>query len=343
MTRNFLATVAALSFAAVSPYPAFAQVALQNVNGDHVAITINGQPFSDFYIGHSYPKPFLAPLRTPGGLIVTRRYPMKLVPGESRDHPHHRGLWIGYGEINHVNFWENEKFQTNRNPKNPLTRGEIVLAKLDRVKSGAKQGVIAATFDWRGPDGDNILREKRTTIFYAEPQIRMLDVDSTLTALKVAKFADTKEGFFAIRVADSMNGKNGGVIRNSSGAEGEKNVWGKHADWATYEGNVNGQKVGVAIFDNPHNYNHPPRWHARAYGLFAVNPFGVKDFERGSTAQGGYTMAPGQRLRFRYRVIVYTGEVPASAVAHWYAEYTTADNSSGANQGFSGSFTDWPL
>jgi hypothetical protein len=320
--RILLPTAAAVCFAALSPLPASAQVSLKNVNGDHIAITINGQPFSDFYVGHAYPKPFLAPLRTAAGLIVTRRYPMKMVPGESRDHPHHRGLWIGYGNVNHVNFWENEFSQTKRNPKNPLTRGDIVLSKLDRVKSGAKQGKITANFDWRDPAGGNIFREKRTTIFYADPQIRRLDVDSTLTAVKEAKFADTKEGFFAIRVADSMKGRNGGVIRNSNGAEGEKNVWGKRADWATYEGTVDGQKVGIAILDNPHNYNHPPRWHARAYGLFAVNPFGVKDFEPDSTTPGGYTMQPGQSLRFRYRVIVYSGEMPASTVAHWYAEYT---------------------
>lgn len=158
-------------------------------------------------------------------------------------------------------------------------------------------------------------------IFYADPEIRKLDVDSTLTAVKLAKFADTKEGFFAIRVADSMREQNGGMIRDSNGAQREKNVWGKRADWADYEGMVEGQKVGIAIFDYPQNYNHPPRWHARAYGLFAVNPFGVKDFERTSTASGGYSMQPGQSLRFRYRVIIYSGAEPASKIAAWYADY----------------------
>ncbi|MGH9581883.1 MAG: PmoA family protein, partial [Bryobacteraceae bacterium] len=279
-----------------------------------------GRPFSTFYIGSQYPKPFLAPLRTAGGMIVTRRYPMKMVPGESRDHPHHRSLWIGYGNIDHVNFWENEPSE-KANPHNPLTRGELVIEKIGKLKPGKKKGSIAATIGWQNPAGHDILRERRIMTFYADPQVRKLDIDSTLTAIKQATFADTKEGFFAIRVADSMNGKHGGVIRNSKGAEGEKNVWGKRADWATYEGTVDGQKVGIAILDNPQNYNHPPRWHARAYGLFAVNPFGVKAFDRQSATPGGYTMAPGQSLHFRYRVIVYTGQMPTSTVARWYAEY----------------------
>lgn len=315
--RLFFAVAAAISFAAASP----AQVSFRNVNGDHIAIKIDGRPFTNLYIGQNYPKQFLAPLRTANGLIVTRRYPMKLVPGESRDHPHHRGLWIGYGNINQVNFWENE-FHEKANPHNPLTRGDLVVEKLDAMRPGSQVGSIVLTIGWRAPSGRDILRERRTIIFYTDPKVRRLDIDSTFTAIQEAKFADTKEGFFAIRVADSMNGKHGGTIRNSKGAEGEKNVWGKHADWATYEGNVDGHTAGIAILDSPLNYNHPPRWHARAYGLFAVNPFGVKDFDHEATTPGGYTMHPGQTLRFRYRVIIYTGHMPTSTVAQWYSAYS---------------------
>jgi hypothetical protein len=322
MMRTFLAAIPAL-FAVVAP----AQVAFQTAGNDHVTVNVGGRLFSVFYFGEAYPKPFLAPLRTASGLIVTRHYPMERVPGESTDHPHHRGLWIGYGEIDTpdapsgINFWENEVFQTNRNPKNPLVRGTIVLQRLQTVQPGQRSGTIQAAFAWRGPSGD-ILREDRTLIFYNSHDLRKLDIDSTLTALREAKFADTKEGFFAIRVADSMTGKHGGVIRNSSGAEGEDNVWGKRADWCTYEGSVDGRLVGIAIFDNPANYNHPPRWHARAYGLFAVNPFGEKSFDRRSSATGGYDLKPGASLHFRYRVIVYSGHKPGGTIAQWYNDYT---------------------
>jgi len=36
----------------------------------------------------------LHPLRAADGKIVTRHFPMEMVEGESRDHPHHRGLWF---------------------------------------------------------------------------------------------------------------------------------------------------------------------------------------------------------------------------------------------------------
>ena len=304
--------------------PAFSQVGMQQTDSDHVAITINGQPFSNLYFGASYPKPFLAPLRTASGLIVTRKYPMENVEGESRDHQHHRGLFIGYGEINGLNFWENEfKYQSNA-PKNfdPAKNGKITLRKIKLLKPGKGAGVIEAIFDWIGPDGSPILEENRTMTFYASPEDqRVFDVDFILTAKQTAQFADTKEGFFAIRVADSMTEKNGGLMVNSEGAETEKNVWGKPANWVDYNGTVEGQKVGIAIFDHPKNYNHPERWHSRAYGLFAVNPFGLKDFEPKTEGKGGYTLRTGDTLRFRYRVIIHPGDMPKKKLDDLYSEY----------------------
>ena len=304
--------------------PAFAQVELQGVGSDHVAITINGHPFSNFYFGANYPKPFLAPLRTASGLIVTRKYPMESVEGESRDHQHHRGLFIGYGEINGLNFWENEfKYQSNA-PKNfdAAKNGRMVLRKLKLIKSGKESGVIEVLFDWLGLDGAPILQEDRTMTFYASPENeRIFDVDFTLTAKKEAHFADTKEGFFAIRLADSMTEKNGGLMTNSEGAETERNVWGKRANWVDYDGTVEGQKVGIAIFDHPGNYNHPERWHSRAYGLFAVNPFGLKDFEPKAEGEGGYAIKAGDQLRFRYRVVIHPGDMTKKKLDDLYSEY----------------------
>ncbi|MFL6465715.1 MAG: PmoA family protein [Bryobacteraceae bacterium] len=319
-----LSTVAGIFVLSAGVLPAFAQVEMQQAGSDHIAITVNGRPFSDFYFGANYPKPFLAPLRTASGLVVTRKYPMENVEGESRDHQHHRGLFIGHGEINGLNFWENEfKYQSNA-PKNfnAAKNGRMVLRKLNEVKSGKKSGKIEAAFDWAGPDGALILEEKRTMTFYADPEDeRIFDVDFTLTAKKTAQFADTKEGFFAIRIADSMTEKNGGLMTNSEGAETEKKVWGKPANWVDYDGTVEGQKVGIAIFDHPGNYNHPERWHSRAYGLFAVNPFGLKDFEPKTEAQGGYTIKTGDALRFRYRVIIYPGDMPKKKLDDLYSEY----------------------
>ena len=297
-----------------------AQVEITPSGNDHVSIAINGQPFSVFFIGNAYSKPFLAPLRSATGVVVTRKFPMERVEGESRDHPHHKGLWIGYGDVNGINFWETEP-ESKASGSNPADKGNIRLKELGQTKSGSKSGKITATFAWIGPGGSAVLEEQRTLTFYADKTIRRLDVDSTFSAKTSVSFADTKEGFFAIRVADSMSGKNGGIITNAEGSQTEKDVWGKRADWADYVGTVEGQKLGILILDNPANPNHPPRWHARDYGLFAVNPFGVKDFDPKSDTRGGYQMHVGQSARFRYRVIVHSGDESKKSLAHWYSDY----------------------
>jgi hypothetical protein len=77
-------------------------------SSEDVAVNIDGKPFTIFHYGTEAWKPFLAPLRSASGKIVTRRFPMETVPDESRDHLHHRGLWFSYDDVNGVKFWEND-------------------------------------------------------------------------------------------------------------------------------------------------------------------------------------------------------------------------------------------
>jgi methane monooxygenase PmoA-like len=315
-----LAAAALMAMLTCGSYPAVAQVDFKNVDGDHISVTINGEPFTNFYIGKAYPKPFLAPLRTANGLIVTRRFPQETVEGESRDHPHHRGLFIGYGDVNGVNFWENEP-ASKTSGDNPALKGLLTLKSLGELKPGKKSGTIQAVFEWAAPGQGALLEEDRTMTFYAGGDVRTFDMDLTFTAKAPLKFADTKEGFFAIRLADSMAGKNGGLMTNSEGAQTEKNVWGKKADWVDYDGTVDGQKVGIVIFNNPKNSLEPPRWHSRDYGLFAVNPFGLKEFDPKADGAGGRELKAGDTMRFRYRVIIHPGDYPKKKIEDLYKDY----------------------
>ena len=292
-----------------------AQVKLK-FSGDHVSVAIAGAPFTDFYTGAAYPKPFLWPLRSATGLIVTRGFPMRTIQGESHDHPHQRGLFIGYGDINGINFWANE----TDNPGN--NKGRIVIRNIEKLKSGKKSGLVRALFEWHDPGGANIMNEDRTMVFYDETGIRTIDFDITFTPKINLQWADTKEGFFAIRLADSIDEDHGGKITNAEGAQGEKNVWGKRARWVDYSGRVDGQTVGVTIFPAPSNPRYPPYWHVRAYGLFAANPWGLKDFVKDPQADGGgLKLAAGQSMRLRYRVIIHGSDITPLNLPDLYSRY----------------------
>jgi hypothetical protein len=59
----------------------------------------------------------------------------------------------------------------------------------------------------------------------------------------------------------------------------------------------------VAILDHPSNVTYPSYWHARGYGLFAVNPLGLNVFSNGK-ASLNYTLLKGETITFRYRTII---------------------------------------
>jgi hypothetical protein len=60
------------------------------------------------------------------------------------------------------------------------------------------------------------------------------------------------------------------------------------------------------------------RWHARAYGLFAANPFGIAAFTGDRTQDSPTELEPGKSLRFRYRLIVHPGDAATANIpAQW--------------------------
>ncbi len=120
-----------------------AAVVLKKLDG-RIEIVIDGKPFSTLYYGPEAPKPYLHPLRSASGKIVTRRFPMDAVPSDNKDR-HHRGLWLGYKDINGFDFWENE-FSYN-NPK----AGKVVMREFSIT-----EGTIAASFGWLAANRRNL-------------------------------------------------------------------------------------------------------------------------------------------------------------------------------------------
>ncbi len=303
--------------------PLCAQVTIAKGDG-RIAVTIDGHPYTTFFCGPETSKPYLHPLRSASGKIVTRGYPMENVPGETHDHPHHRGLWFSHGSVNGFDFWSNEPSQ--HGGKN----ARIVLKSVGRLDGGKQSGTLDATFNWMDPQGKTLLTEARTMTFYADPAKRVIDFDITLTPVAKVTFGDTKEGTFAIRLAASLeeptheslaSPKRTGLMVDSEGRRGEPQVWGHRASWVDYFGEIDGEKLGIAILDHPSNPRHPTYWHSRSYGLFAANIFGLHDFLNNKSADGSMTIGPGQPLRFRYRVIIHPGYSQSANIAGEFQKY----------------------
>jgi len=282
---------------------------------DRLRVEIDGQLFTDYFY-KDVPRPYCYPVIGPGGVRMTRDWPMKDTPGEVHDHPHHRSLWFAHGSVNGLDFWSEQR-----------AFGKTVHDTFLEVTSGKKVGVIRERNKWVAADGTVVCTDERTLRFHepARPSERLIDFDITLYASNgELTLGDTKEGTMAVRVAETMKLKSPpgkGHIVNSEGVR-DNETWGKRAAWCDYYGPVDGKTVGIAIFDHPKNPRHPTWWHVRDYGLFAANPFGQHDFEKLTDKTAGNLVVPaGGSVTFRYRFYLHEGDDQQADVAGKYKQY----------------------
>ena len=303
-------------------YAAGESVQLQR-EATHINVVIGGKPFTTYYFDPKIAKPYLMPLRSARGTIITRGFPIgnKVPPENEHDpnlEPHQRPMYFGHGDVDGVDFWGEAIY-----PKwsDDTVFGRTVLAKIEEAKGGADSGTIRALFHLVGPRGRILADETQAFVFRGGTETRMIDCEFTITANHGADvvMGDTKEGSFALRLTKALHVPPGNMV-NSNGNVG-KDVWGKRANWVDYYGKVGGEEVGVAIFDSPKSFRHPTYWHARGYGLFAANPFGIREFTGDFNNDGSWTIPQGKSLTLRYRVLIHHGNDKQAHVAEAYQEY----------------------
>ncbi|MCZ7647407.1 MAG: PmoA family protein [Planctomycetota bacterium] len=294
-------------------------VKLTDGGAEGLAVEINGKPFTTYrYLPEgTFPtkaRPFFYPVLGPGGVGMTRNFPMRGdVDGEMKDHPHHRGLWVAFGEVNGTDNWSEQKehgFQKHQ--------------AFAELASGPVFGRFTETLHWTSHHGKKDCEETRRVTVWTMPQdARLLDLEVLFRATDgPIHFGDTKEGgICAIRVPTTMDGNKGGTIENSAGGVGEAETWGRSAHWVDYHGPAEGQHVGVAILDHPLNLRHPQPWHVRDYGLFGANPFGHSYYKASLLENGAHTVEAGASLAFRYRVFFHRGDARRGDVASRWHDY----------------------
>lgn len=307
-----------------------------------VDVSIDGAPFTAYLWPESQAKHVLWPIRTAKGSEVTRGYPLAPRVGDKVDHPHHVGLWLNYGDVNGIDFWGNP----GGFGKEDRTRhGRIVHRKILEAKGG-DVGKLAIAADWLMPDGSVVLQETTAFAFAPLPDGRLIERTTTLRAKAPVVFKDTKEGMFGLRVARTLEQPAGpkekgavvgkdylptpsapldntgvtGLYRSSEGKTGDA-VWGTRARWMTLSGKASGEDVVIAILDHPKNPGAPTYWHARGYGLFAVNPFGQKDFS-GGKEELNFTLKEGQSAVLRYAVAVLSGAFSEARAEALYQSFS---------------------
>lgn len=305
------------AFATATLAALHACIAAQSVTlkpGDgSLRIEIDGKLFSEYRSDAQ--RPYMYPITGPSGENLARPYPME--KGGAEDHPHHRSMWFTHGGVNGVDFWGNGE-------KN----GSIKHTGFEQIKAEGSVGSFIARAQWLLPGGESILSDQRLIRIEALADGGVI-VDWTITLTADSgevTFNDTKEGSFALRLCSSLSIKENpdANITTSEGAEGKK-AWGKRAKWVTYYGpDPKGNPVSVTVFDHPQNLRHPTWWHARDYGLFAANPFGVHDFEKSDDkTKGNHVLPEGSSMTQRYRVLIQRGTPQAETIERQFQAFAS--------------------
>ena len=248
-------------------------------------------------------KPFIHPLRTVGGVLLTAFQPS--------DHVWHRGVWFAWKYINGVNYWEEAPTEIN-GVMQSLSEGRTQVAKNETVTFGVEQAEVTTWIDYVSPTGKTVMREQRlvricTPQSYGdytidwEHEFTVGDEPATLSATPVA--ADTPWGGYAglgWRAARSLREFR---TLNSEGQSGEATN-GAMARWIDLSAVADGGSdiaAGLAILDHPGNRRHP----SPSYVYFDTAQFGY--INPSLVRDEPLELAARSKLSLKYRILVHDG------------------------------------
>lgn len=292
-----------------------------------IDVLYDGKPLTSYCYFDSVEKPVLFPIRTLTGVTITRGYPLTPRAGERTDHPHHVGLWLNYESVNGLDFWNNS-FAIPSERKDHY--GSIEHEELISKSASKDQARLKTRSRWVSHEGRQLLEEITDFHFTVDNDVLIIDRVSTLLAIDdTVVFRDVKDGLLGLRVARELelpstqedrfidasgnattvpklnNEGVTGMYLNREGLKGD-DVWGKRSRWTVLSGNKDGQMITIGMIDHPTNPGYPAYWHARGYGLFAVNPLGQKVFSNG-TEEMNLTLRKGEKCVFAYRIVIHSG------------------------------------
>ena len=274
-----------------------------------ITVTLNDRHFTTFRYAKAQFRPYFFPVLGPNGREVTRGETSDI----SKDHVHHRSLYVAYGEVNDVDLWGEGS-----------NSGRVVPQGFTQKQGGAVVSRLYTQNSWQTQVGEVLMTDVQNYRIYNLPEdAAILDLDlSFIASVGDVHFGDTKEGgIISIRVHPSMNASDGGKMENAFGGINEAETWGKRANWCDYSGVVDGTPVGIAVFDHIVNPRYPTYWHVRNYGLMGSNIFGGSSFERDPSKDGSYTLKQGEEMHFRFRVLIHAGDANVGKVAQKYHDF----------------------
>lgn len=253
------------------------------------------------------PKPYLHPVRTLAGDVVTAFRP--------HDHRWHKGVQMTATDVSGENFWGGVTYVRDR--------GYAALSNVGTMRHEEFE-VDGARFDerlsWFTEEGERWVGESRSfTVRDVEDDSWTLDFATTMTNLRAEPLVfgspttNGRElaGYTGFFWRGPRSFTDGTVIAADGGAGQE--MMGKAARWLAFVGRHDEvDRWSTLLFlDHPDNKN--THWFVRSTPFAAVNP----SFAFHDTVE----LAPGAALALRYRLVVADGEWDRAQLESYVEEH----------------------
>lgn len=262
-------------------------------------------------------RPFIHPLATPAGHVLTRNAP--------DDHPWHHGLWFTIKYLDEDNFWEEvAPYGVLRHDGEP----RIDQPQTDGVADGTVR--IEGSLTWTRPDRETVaLVEQRTfTHVPLDDDAYAIDLDTRLTPPAAVRLDRTEFTTWGGYGGLSFRGRPDFTDTRLLLADGtefsDERLLGVPSEWCDLTGTVDGATAGLALLDHPGNRRHPVPF----YGSTKADSYGEEGWSNFLNAAflwtEGLDLAAGEELRIRHRVIVHDGAWDRDRLAAAWQDWSAA-------------------
>ena len=292
MMRNAVCAllVSCIAVAILTAHGEHGKFKLIHRDGERITVLFDGKQLLEYCYSHSNPKPYVHPIWNANGAVITLDSPP--------DHKHHRGLFIGWSNVNGIDFWGESS-------------GKMIHQKFEQLGI-ANEAVITAVVQWVAAATDKVLLVERRTLRVLPPSedTTMFVWESELRANEELVLSGAQYNGLGIRFVRSMDG---GSILNSNGTTEIKSANGERAHWCAYFGDANGSLCTVTIFNHPTNPRHPTPF-------FVMNqPFGF--LSAAPTFHEPIKLKPNDAVRLCYLIITCLGKVDGERLNEIYRQW----------------------
>ena len=270
---------------------------LNELSGSELSIMDDESPILTYHYGRELHKPYIHPIHAPNRSIVTDD-----APG---DCPYHHGLCFAWEDVDGVNYCRETDCDESE-------RGRIVHQEFLEKSVDLHSAHFTVVNDWVTPDNSKPIEELcQIKVHQPQEDRQLIDLQFDLHAQTqdVSIGVSPESQGLCIRGTEMEYRK----VTNSECSIGQSEVSGKAGKWCSLNGVLSDEAIGMAIFDHPSNLRHP-------------TPFLALDDAIGfvSTALAyaePHTVAAGETLTLKYRVVVYLGDLFTFDLWECYDEY----------------------